>query len=169
MKLTTKRNRRYFWRELFLYMIPMLLIVGTIDVFYHFVQCPLHPEYSAPCSVNWFLAVAYGSFLLITIIFAIISAKMLRKIKRQIEDDFLSSVSLKEDSSSTVEQNNEENEEIDNKKYNKRRWTMKMIENNKHEEDDNFEKWVKSNTKKVKVKSTKTKKDSVKRKIAKNI
>ncbi len=70
-------------------MIPMILIVGTIDVFYHFVQCPLHPENSAPCSVNRFLAVMYWSFLLITIIFAIISAKMLRNIKKQIENEFL--------------------------------------------------------------------------------
>ena len=121
MKLTTKRNRWYFWRELFLYLIPMLLIVGTIDFFYHFVQCPLHPENSAPCNVNWFLAVAYGSFLLITIIFAIISAKMLRKVKKQIEDEFLSSVKLKEDNSNRIRENDKENEEIDNKKYNKRK------------------------------------------------
>ena len=59
MKLTTKRNRWYFWRELFSYMIPMILIVGTIDVFYHFVQCPLHPEWSAPCNVNWILGAMY--------------------------------------------------------------------------------------------------------------
>lgn len=169
MKLTTKRNRWYFWRELFLYMIPMLLIVGTIDVFYRFVQCPLHPESSAPCSVNWFLAVMYGSFLLVTIILAIISSKMLKKIKKQIEDDFFSSIKLKENSFNTIENDDEHNEEIDNKKYSKRSGTMKMIEKNKHEEDDNFEKWIKSKTKKSKVNSTKTKKDSVKRKIAKNI
>ena len=89
MKLTTKRNRRYFRRELFLYMIPMILIVGTVDVFYHFVQCPLHPEWSAPCEVNWILAAIYGFFLILSIIFAITSTKMLRTVKKQIENDFL--------------------------------------------------------------------------------
>lgn len=92
MKLTTKRNRWFFWRELFLYMIPMILIVGTIDVFYHFVQCPLHPEWSAPCSVNRLLAAIYGVFLLLTIIFATISAKMLRKVKKQIENEFTETI-----------------------------------------------------------------------------
>ena len=92
MKLTTKRNRWFFWRELFLYMIPMILIVWTIDVFYHFVQCPLHPEWSAPCSVNWLLAAIYWVFLLLTIIFAIISAKMLRKVKKKIEDEFTETI-----------------------------------------------------------------------------
>ena len=92
MKLTTKRNRWFFWRELFLYMIPMILIVGTIDVFYHFVQCPLHPEWSAPCSVNRLLAAIYGVFLILTIVFAIISAKMLRIVKKQIENEFTETI-----------------------------------------------------------------------------
>ena len=86
MKLTTKRNWRFFWRELFLYLIPMILIVGTVDVFIAFMRCPLHPEFSAPCSVNWILAAIYGVFLVLAIIFAIISAKMLRKVKKQIEN-----------------------------------------------------------------------------------
>ncbi len=166
MKLTTKRNRWYFWKELFLYMIPMILIVGTVDVFYHFVQCPLHPENSAPCNVNWFLAVAYWCFLLITIIFAIIASKMLKNIKKQIEDDFFSSIKSEENNPNIIE-HDEENEEMDSKKYHKRKGTMKMIEENKHEEDDNFEKWVKSKTKKVRSRSTKTKKESVKKEIAK--
>ena len=89
MKLTTKRNWRYFWRELFSYMIPMILIVGTVDVFYHFIQCPLHPEWSAPCDVNWILAIMYWIFLILVIILAIISAKKLRKVKKQIENEFL--------------------------------------------------------------------------------
>lgn len=92
MKLTTKRNRWYFWRELFSYMIPMILIVWTIDVFYHFVQCPLHPEWSAPCSVNWIIAALYWVFLLLTIIFALISARMLKKVKKQIENEFTESI-----------------------------------------------------------------------------
>jgi len=89
MKLTTKRNRWYFWRELFTYMIPMILIVWTIDVFASFMECPLHPEYSAPCSINWIFAAMYWFFLILSIIFAIISARMLRKVKRQIENDFM--------------------------------------------------------------------------------
>ena len=89
MKLTTKRNWRYFWRELFSYMIPMILIVGTVDVFYHFIQCPLHPEWSAPCDVNRILAIMYWIFLILVIILAIISAKKLRKVKKQIENEFL--------------------------------------------------------------------------------
>ena len=97
MKLTTKRNRWYFLRELFSYMIPMILIVWTVDVFYHFVQCPLHPEWSAPCSVNWLLAAVYGVFLLLTIIFAIISSRALRKVKKQIENEFLDAADHNED------------------------------------------------------------------------
>ena len=95
MKLTTKRDWRYFWRELFLYMIPMILIVGTVDVFYHFVRCPLHPEWSAPCSINWILAALYWVFLLLTIIFALISARMLKKVKKQIENEFTESIDNK--------------------------------------------------------------------------
>jgi len=92
MKLTTKRNRWFFFRELFAYMIPMILIVGTVDVFLQFIQCPLHPEWSAPCNVIWILAGIYGIFLLVTIICAIISARMLRKVKKQIENEFTETV-----------------------------------------------------------------------------
>ena len=89
MKLTTKRNWRYFWRELFSYMIPMILIVWSVDVFYNFVRCPLHPEWSAPCNVNWILAAMYWFFLILVIILAIISSRKLKKIKKQIENEFL--------------------------------------------------------------------------------
>ena len=92
MKLTTKRDRRYFFRELFAYMIPMILIVGSIDVFYHFMRCSQHPEWSAPCSINWILAAMYGIFLLITIILAMISANRLRKVKKQIENEFTETI-----------------------------------------------------------------------------
>ena len=56
MKLTTKRNRWFFCRELFSYLIPMILIVGTIDVFRGFMICPLHPEWSAPARDTPFCA-----------------------------------------------------------------------------------------------------------------
>ena len=70
----------------------MILIVGTIDVFRGFMICPLHPEWSAPCSVNWIIAAIYGFFLIIVIILAIISARMLRKVKKKIEDEFTETV-----------------------------------------------------------------------------
>ena len=88
MKLTTKRDRWYFWRELFSYMIPMILIVGVVDVFFNFMQCSVHPEWSAPCSIIWINAAGYGVFLIITIIFAIFSANKLRNVKKKIEIEF---------------------------------------------------------------------------------
>jgi ABC-type lipoprotein release transport system permease subunit len=69
-------------------MIPMILIVGTVDIFFNFMQCPLHPEYSAPCSIIRINTVGYGFFLIITIIFAIFSARKLKEIKKKIENDF---------------------------------------------------------------------------------
>lgn len=92
MKLTTRRNRWYFLRELFLYMIPMVLIMWTIDVFYHFMVCPLHPEWSAPCSINWIIAAIYWVLLLLIIICAIISSKFLRKVKKKIENEFINTI-----------------------------------------------------------------------------
>ncbi len=70
-------------------MIPMILIAGSVDVFYHFIQCPLHPEWSAPCEVNWIFAIMYGFFLVIVIILAIISTKKLKKIKEKNKSEFL--------------------------------------------------------------------------------
>lgn len=92
MKLITKKNRWFFFRELFSYMIPIILIVGTVDVFLKFMECPLHPERSAPCNVIWIIAVIYGIFLLLVIICAIISAHKLRNIKKQIENEFTESI-----------------------------------------------------------------------------
>ncbi len=148
MKLTTKRNWRYFWRELFSYMIPMILIVGTIDVFYNFMQCPLHPEWSVSCNVNWILAAIYGVFLLLTIIFAIISARTLRNIKRQIEEEFFSAIDSEKNNEEILEK--EDKEDKKNKKSDKKdKEIINMIEKNKHEEDDKFEQWIKSKTKKT--------------------
>jgi hypothetical protein len=53
------------------------------------MECPLHPEYSAPCSVNWIFAAMYFFFLLITTILAIISNKQLKNVKKKIESEFL--------------------------------------------------------------------------------
>ena len=114
MKLTTKRNRWFFWRELFQYMIPMILIVGTIDVFVSFMRCPLHPEWSAPCSINWLIAVVYGASLILVIILAIVSAKMLRKIKKQIEIEFTETIE-----NHIKEQETQGNEKSEEKKITK--------------------------------------------------
>jgi hypothetical protein len=53
------------------------------------MQCSSHPEWSVPCSIIRILALIYLTFLVLAIIFAIISANMLRKVKRQIENEFL--------------------------------------------------------------------------------
>lgn len=87
MKLTIKRKRWHFCKELFSYIIPIILIVGTTDVFYNFMRCPLHPEWSATCSANWILAAIYGVPLILAIILLIISSKKLKNIKRQIENE----------------------------------------------------------------------------------
>jgi len=70
-------------------MVPMILIVWTIDVFASFMECPLHPEYSAPCSVNWIFAVMYGIPLTLVIILAVISNKQLKNVKKKFESEFL--------------------------------------------------------------------------------
>ena len=112
MKLTTKRDRWYFWRELFSYMIPMILIVGVVDVFFNFMQCPLHPEWSAPCRVIWINAAGYGFFLIITIIFEIFSARKLKKVKKQIENEFFEATNQAENKLKETKKEEEKSEEI---------------------------------------------------------
>lgn len=60
------------------------------------MQCPLHPEWSAPCNINWILAIIYGVFLLLTIIFEIIASKSLKNVRKQIEESFLESINSNE-------------------------------------------------------------------------
>jgi len=115
MKLTTKRNRWYFWRELFSYMIPMILIVGTVDVFLHFMQCSYHSEWSAPCDVIWILAAMYWIFLLLVIILNIVSARRLEKVKKKIENEFLEATKHNEE----IVGQEDSQEEIDEKSDNK--------------------------------------------------
>lgn len=55
------------------------------------MRCPLHPEWSAPCSVNWIIGIMYWIPLILVIILAIISASKLKKVKKQIENEFLGS------------------------------------------------------------------------------
>jgi len=112
MKLTTKRDRWYFWRELFSYMIPMILIVGTVDLFFNFIQCPLHPEYSAPCSIIWINAIGYGFFLVITVIFAFFSARKLKKVKKRIENEFFEAANHAEDKVKSIVEVEEKAEKI---------------------------------------------------------
>ena len=56
----------------------------------------MHPEWSAPCNINRILAVIYGVFLILAIVFAVISSKMLRKVKKRIEEDFFAAIKTKE-------------------------------------------------------------------------
>ena len=147
MKLTTKRDFRYFWRELFTYMIPMILIAGSIDVFYNFMRCPLHPEWSAPCSLNWILAAMYGIFLLVTIILAIIAKRKLRKIKKQIENEFTESVDSYIETKK-AEEEFEESEETkeDTKKKGTRPRKIIVKKNKKSENKDTTDKKVSKKT-----------------------
>ncbi len=94
-------------------MIPIILIVGTIDVFISFMRCPLHPEWSAPCSVNWILGIMYWIPLLLVIILAIISASKLRKIKKQIEQEFLDATKQDKEISEKDTKNDKESDNED--------------------------------------------------------
>ena len=62
------------------------------------MQCPLHPEWSAPCNVIWVNAAGYGFFLVITIIFAIFSARKFKKVKKKIETEFIKATNRNEQS-----------------------------------------------------------------------
>lgn len=71
----------------------MILIVGSVDTFFSYVQCLPHIEWSMPCDgilkiKGWF----YVIILIIVIALYIISAKRLKKIKKQIENNFSESV-----------------------------------------------------------------------------
>lgn len=166
MKLTTKRNRWYFFRELFSYMIPSILIVWSIDVFYHFMQCPLHPEWSAPCSVNWILAAIYWIFLIITIILAILSANALRKVKKKIENEFIESINSND---WIIENKNIKKESEQDTKETIKDFKKQTKENNKpkriivNSDSTIKEKSIKKTTKKI----TTSKKVSTKKNIAK--
>ena len=163
MKLTAKRDRWYFWRELFSYMIPMILIVGIIDLFFNFMQCPLHPEYSAPCNIIWINAVGYGVFLIITIIFAIFSAKKLRKIKKRIENEFLEAANQTANKSEDKIETTEE--KVDKEKIKTTKPKKIITKSNKKEPT---KKVVKKGTKKEIKKTAKssTKKESTTKKTS---
>ena len=146
MKLTTKRDWWYFWRELFLYIVPMILIIWTVDVFFSFIQCPLHPEYSAPCNIIWINAIGYWIFFIVAVIFAIFSAKKLRKVKRKIENEFLEAVEHTEhERNNKDEELNPKNVEVDDikrwknivksnkKQTTKKNWDKKNINHSKNE------------------------------------
>lgn len=162
MKLTTKRDRWYFWRELFSYMIPMILIVGVVDIFFNFMQCPLHPERSAPCSVIWINAVGYGFFLIITIIFSFFSDRKLKKVKKRIEDEFFEAASRAENKVENIVELEEKSEEIKE---------IKAVKPNKiivkSDKKEPTKKVVKKESKKIAKTSTKkaspTKKKSTKK------
>ena len=170
MKLTTKRDRWYFWRELFSYMIPMILIVGVVDIFFNFMQCSTHLEWSAPCSIIWINAVGYGFFLVITIIFAIFSARKLKKVKKKIENEFFEATNQAEnksedelEESKKIEEKSEEIKEIKAAKPKK----VIVKADNKEPTKKTVKKDTKKETKKSIKSSTKkqptTKKKSIKK------
>ena len=174
MKLTTKRDRWYFWRELFSYMIPMILIVGVVDIFFNFMQCSTHLEWSAPCSIIWINAVGYGFFLVITIIFAIFSARKLKKVKKKIENEFFEATNQAEnksedelEESKKIEEKSEEIKEIKAAKpkklivkADKKEPTKEVVKKDaKKETKTETKKPIKSSTKKQST----TKKKSIKK------
>lgn len=173
MKLTTKRNRWYFFRELFLYLIPMILIVWSIDIFVSFIKCPLHPEFSAPCSVNWILAIMYWIFLIIAIIFAIVSNKNLKNIKKKIENEFMESIHekdfLKDDCLiGDMKKNNQLKKNINKKTH----WSLDDIMGNEWKNEKIIIEWnnslkEKSWTNKIKKKVNKAGKTSARKKVTK--
>lgn len=116
-----------------MYLVPMILIVWTIDIFFSFVQCPLHPEYSAPCSIIWINAIGYIIFFIIAAIFAVFSAKKLKKVKRRIEDDFLEATSHTDEINEALdkwwEEVKKDVKKKDIKKVNKKQSTKKVVKN----------------------------------------
>ena len=163
MKLTTKRERWYFWRELFLYMIPMILIVSIIDLFFNFMQCPLHPEYSAPCRIIWINAVGYGFFLVITIIFAFFSARKLKKVKKRIENEFFEAANHAEDKVKNIVEVEEKSEEIKKIKPKKIIAKSDKKESTKKAVKKEAKKEIKKTTNTSTGKSSTTKKKSTKK------
>ena len=162
MKLTTKRDRWYFWRELFLYMIPMILIVSIIDLFFNFMQCPLHPEYSAPCRIIWINAVGYGFFLVVTIIFAFFSARKLKKVKNRIENEFFEAANHTEEKVENVVEI-EDKEDVNEKPEETKKIEIKKPKKAISKPD---KKIIKKETKKETKKATKSssKKESITKK-----
>ena len=93
-------------------MIPIVLIIWTVDTFISFLQCSSHPGNSAPCGVNWIIAIIYWLLLIITIVFAIISSSKLRKVKKKIEEEFIDATIKNKkiiDNENNIEESNEEN------------------------------------------------------------
>ena len=78
------------------------------------MRCSTHPERSAPCSINWILAGMYGIFLVLVIILAIISAKKLRKVKKQIENEFLEATKQSKEILENKAKNDKKYEDVKN-------------------------------------------------------
>lgn len=140
-------------------MIPIILIVWTINVFFTFMQCPLHPEYSAPCNIIWINAAIYWLFLIITIVFAIFSSKKLRNVKKKIEVEFLKTTHANENlqKKESLKENSEENIE---KAEETRPRKIIVKKNKKSENKDTTDKKA---SKKIATKKTTTKKTVAKK------
>ena len=150
-----------------MYLIPVILIVWTIDVFISFIRCPLHPEFSAPCSVNRILAVMYWIFLLISIIIALLSNKRLKEVKKKIEDEFMKSVrNRKESIKNEVIDEIKKDEKWEPKEVDKSKWSLKSKNKRIIVKWDSTLK-EKSSIKKTSKKTSETKKSSTRKKITK--
>ena len=91
---------------------------------------------------------------------------MLRNVKKKIENEFFLSVKSRE-IFETINKKSSNKKDSSKKVKDKKSWIIKMIETNKHEEDDDFEKWAKVKSKKTSKKSEESKKKSTKKKVAK--
>lgn len=150
-----------------MYLIPVILIVWTIDVFISFIRCPLHPEFSAPCSVNRILAVMYWIFLLISIIIALLSNKRLKEVKKKIEDEFMKSVrNRKESIKNEVIDEIKKDEKWEPKEVDKSKWSLKSKNKRIIVKWDSTLK-EKSSINKTSKKTSETKKSSTRKKITK--
>ena len=142
-------------------MIPMILIVATVDVFFNFMQCPLHPEYSAPCNIIRMNAIGYWFFLIITIIFAFFSARKLRKVKKRIENEFFKATNHVWEKIEKVVEVEKKSEEIKKSEVIKPKKTI--VKSDKKTNKD----VTKKDTKKVNGKKVKSEKASTKKKTTK--
>lgn len=144
-------------------MIPMILIVWTVDVFFNFMQCPLHPEYSAPCNIIWMNAIGYGLFLVITVIFAFFSARKLKNVKKRIETEFIKATNRAEDKIEKIENIEGKPEEIEKDKATKLKKIIVKSDKKVPTKKVSEKSAKKTNEKKVKVEKISTKKKTTKK------
>ena len=131
------------------------------------MQCPLHPEYSAPCNIIWINAAGYGFFLIVTIIFAIFSARKLRKVKKKIEIEFMKAANHSEQVIQKEEKEDDtikEDKIVEEVKVSKPRKVIAKIDKKSDKKEKSIEK---KTIKKTTKKDSDSKKVSAKKKTTK--